>query len=143
MQDALSVLEELIQTNPQLIDSSLAIIIQATARQIGDEDINIRRTTLSFLRCILNIAPSTSLRPHANTLLLFTASALSHIFPEIRIDASKVLDLLIDYFPTDVVEGWNIDSVTFASKGCGPRILQSLLALLHASPRDGIEQGLN
>jgi pre-rRNA-processing protein IPI1 len=134
-------LEELLKAHPELVDTFLTIIIQATARQIGDEDLSVRRATLSFLRCILNLAPSTSLQPHAHTLLLFTTSALSHIFPEIRVDASKVLQLLLEHFSTAVVEGWESDNVASQRSGSGLRILHALLALLHVSPKENKELG--
>jgi pre-rRNA-processing protein IPI1 len=72
---------------------------------------------------------------------LFTASALSHIFPEIRVDASKVLNLLIKFFTTSVVEGWDSENVSLQSVGCGSRILHALLALLHASPKENTDIG--
>ena len=134
-------LEELLKAHPELIDTSLTAIVQATARQIGDEDLGVRRATLSFLNCVLNLAPSTSLQPHAHTLLLFTTSALSHIFPEIRVDASRVLNHLLGHFSTMVVKGWDSDNFVSRHSGSGLRILHALLALLHASPKENKDLG--
>ncbi len=38
--------------------------------------------------------------------MLFTTSALSHIFPEIRIDAVRLLDVLLGIIPEVVIDGW-------------------------------------
>ena len=38
--------------------------------------------------------------------MLFTTSALSHIFPEIRIDAVRLLDVLLGVIPEVVIDGW-------------------------------------
>lgn len=46
------------------------------------------------------------LGPYHNTLLLFTTSALSHIYPEIRLDAIRVLDVCLDVLPQVAIAGW-------------------------------------
>ena len=38
--------------------------------------------------------------------MLFTTSALSHIFPEIRIDAVRLLEVLLGIIPEVVIDGW-------------------------------------
>jgi len=44
--------------------------------------------------------------PHASTLILYTASAQTHIFPEIRIDAVRFLTLFLKYIPEPILDGW-------------------------------------
>lgn len=69
--------------------------------------------------------------------MLFTISALSHIFPEIRVDAVRFVDILLELIPDVVVGDWISSSVEKtgetsaqgASSG-GRRILEGYLALL-------------
>jgi pre-rRNA-processing protein IPI1 len=46
------------------------------------------------------------LTPHLSLLLLQTASSLSHIFPEIRLDACKLVNLFLEHVPSHVVGTW-------------------------------------
>jgi Rix1 complex component involved in 60S ribosome maturation len=71
------------------------------------------------------------LAPHSPTLLLFTASAQTHIFPEIQIDAIQFLDLYLDTFPDVVVCGWR------DGKSHGKRILEGYLSILSAGTKLG------
>lgn len=67
------------------------------------------------------------LLPHASTLLLFTVSAQTHIFPEIRIDAIRLLDVLLEFISEAVVEGWSQ-----GVSGNGQRVLEAYLGILNA-----------
>ena len=83
----------------------------------------------------LDVLPQKDLNPHVPLLLLFTASAQTHIFPEIRIDAVRFLDLLLDAVPESVVCGWNESSL-----GHGKRALEGYLGILSAGTKfDGAE----
>lgn len=59
-------------------------------------------------------------------LLLFVTSAQTNIFPAIRIDAVRVLDLLLDLTPDLVVQNWTEPDNT------GSRVLEGYLGLLSA-----------
>lgn len=48
----------------------------------------------------------TSLAPHLPLLLLQTSSALSHIFPEIRLDAARLVNLFLEHIPKHVTSSW-------------------------------------
>lgn len=82
--------------------------------------------------------PQKDLIPHVSLLLLFAASAQTHIFPEIRIDAVRFLDLLLDAVPESVVCGWNESGL-----GHGKRILEGYLGLLSAGIKFGGAEGLS
>lgn len=47
-----------------------------------------------------------SLTPHLPLLLLQTSSALSHIFPDIRLDAARLVNLFLEHIPTHVTSSW-------------------------------------
>lgn len=75
--------------------------------------------------------------PHTQILLLFTTSAQTHIFPEIRVDAIRFLDLYLELFPDVVVEGW-IDG----HAGHGRRVLEGYLGILNAGTAYGEGGGM-
>lgn len=66
-------------------------------------------------------------------LILFASSAQTHIFPEIRIDGTRFLDLLLEQIPKSTVSGWEDESVG----SNGSRILKGYLGLLNAGTRIG------
>ena len=76
------------------------------------------------------------LQPHAPTLLLFTTSALTHIFPEIRIDAVRFLDVFIECIPDIVVHGWS-----HSNSSHGRRVLDGYLGVLSAGTAYGHDGG--
>jgi hypothetical protein len=95
-------------------------------------------TTLSRLE-MNHYAHSTlqhSLAPHSSTLLLFTTSGQTHIFPEIRIDAVRLLDLYLETFPDLVICGWRD-----GKNGHGRRVLDGYLSILNVSTKLGEEGG--
>lgn len=64
-------------------------------------------------------------------LLLFTTSAQTHIFPEIRIDAIRFLDLFLELIPDVVTEDW------LQPSSHGRRVLEGYLGILNAGTTYG------
>lgn len=75
--------------------------------------------------------------PHAQLLLLYTTSAQTHIFPEIRVDAIRFLDLCLEVIPEIIVEGWSS-----ASTGHGRRIMEGYLGILNAGTAYNDSEGM-
>ena len=75
--------------------------------------------------------------PHSPVLLLFTTSAQTHIFPEIRIDAVRFLDIYLEYIPEIVTEGW----MQPGGGAHGRRVLEGYLGILSAGTTFGGEGG--
>lgn len=73
--------------------------------------------------------PQENLSPHSPLLILFTTSAQTHIFPEIRIDAVRFLDLFLELIPEALVSSWTEGS------GHGNRILEGYLGILNAGTK--------
>lgn len=78
--------------------------------------------------------------------MLFTTSALSHIFPEIRVDAVRFIDLLLQLIPNTVVGNWISSSAEThgetsaqGAENGGRRILEGYLALLDIKGSTGGE----
>ncbi|KAF9044791.1 hypothetical protein BDZ89DRAFT_1058887 [Hymenopellis radicata] len=134
--DAILGFRELLESHPELLQPSLTTLFMACARLIGDEDSSVRKTLLSFFSWLLPRIPKEQLAPHAPSLLLFTTSAQTHIFPEIRVDAIRFLDLLLESAPESVVAGWNE-----GSNQSGKRVLEGYLGLLSAGTKYGDSEG--
>ncbi|KZP31318.1 hypothetical protein FIBSPDRAFT_945334 [Athelia psychrophila] len=133
--DALLGLRELLEGHPELVESSLTVLLNACVRIIGDEDASVRKTLLSFLAWLLPRIPIENLIPHSPLLILFTTSAQTHIFPEIRIDAVRFLDLFLEIMPATIVSGWT-------DKKChGNRVLEGYLGILNAGTKFGETDG--
>ncbi|EAU93050.2 hypothetical protein CC1G_06770 [Coprinopsis cinerea okayama7 len=101
-------LRELFEVHWDVLESNMSAFVGAIVRLIGDEE---------------------NLVPHSHLLLLYTTSAQTHIFPEIRIDAVRFLDIFLEKIPEVLVNGLN-----HTVKGHGQRILDGYLGLLNAGP---------
>ncbi|TDL28320.1 hypothetical protein BD410DRAFT_780804 [Rickenella mellea] len=135
--DAIMGLRELCEGYPDVLEAKLKDLITACARLIGDEDASVRKTLLTFFIWLFPRIRSDQIVAHAPLLLLFTTSAQTHIFPEIRIDAVRFIDILIDVIPDQAVAGW---SQARESRTChGNRVLDGYLGLLNAGSRYGEE----
>lgn len=74
--------------------------------------------------------------PHSHLLLLFTTSSQTHIFPEIRIDAVRFLDILLECIPESVTAGWYQPTDSH-----GSRVLGGYLGILNAGTKYGEAEG--
>ncbi|KAI1793922.1 hypothetical protein LXA43DRAFT_884849 [Ganoderma leucocontextum] len=131
--DAILGLRELLETHPQLILAHLTPLINGCVRLVGDEDASVRKTLLSFFSWLFRQVPRDDLTPHSPVLLLFTTSAQTHIFPEIRIDAVRFLDVYLEYIPEVVTEGW----MHPGGGSHGRRVMEGYLGILNAGTTFG------
>lgn len=80
--------------------------------------------------------------------MLFTTSALSHIFPEIRVDAVRFVNILLQIIPEVVVGDWTnresdqsahhkAETSATGSAASGQRVLDGYLALLDIRSSSG------
>lgn len=134
--DAILSFRELFGLHSDIVESSMTILLGACVRMIGDEDAGVRKTLLSFLSWLLPLISKEDLIPHVPMLILFTTSAQTHIFPEIRIDAVRFLDLFLELVPESVVEGW-----IQGNPGHGKRVLEGYLGILSAGTKYGDTEG--
>ncbi|KIY62434.1 hypothetical protein CYLTODRAFT_361490 [Cylindrobasidium torrendii FP15055 ss-10] len=134
--DAILGFQELFTAHPEIISSSLTTLFLSCNRLIGDEDASVRKVLLSFFSFLLPRISKDQLSPHAQSLLLFATSAQTHIFPEIRVDAVRFLDLLLEHVPDAVVAGWNE-----SGNQTGKRVLEGYLGLLNAGTKYGEHDG--
>ncbi|KAH7931044.1 hypothetical protein BV22DRAFT_1124442 [Leucogyrophana mollusca] len=134
--DAIFGVRELFEVHPHLVETSFTALVAACVRLIGDEDASVRKALLAFLNWLLPLVPVEDLIPHIPLLLLFTTSAQTHIFPEIRIDAVRFLDIFLELAPDVVVTGW-----TEGNTGHGKRVLEGYLGILSAGTKFGGAEG--
>ncbi|KAJ7783892.1 hypothetical protein DFH07DRAFT_874241 [Mycena maculata] len=134
--DAIAGLRELLNAHPEILDASLTTLINASVRVIGDEDTTVRKVLLEFFVWLFPRIPTENLAPHATVLLLFTTSAQTHIFPEIRVDAIRFLNLFLEYIPAATVAGWNQSGTEN-----GSRVLEGYLGILSAGTKFGETDG--
>ncbi|KAG8928396.1 hypothetical protein FRC03_012359 [Tulasnella sp. 419] len=97
--DAIAGLRELLEAHPELMGSSLGVLLQATVRAMIDEDSSVRKALLQLFSWIIPLVSKENLVPHVAFVLLHITSAMSHIFPEIRVDAVRFLDILLITVP--------------------------------------------
>ncbi|KAJ7487700.1 hypothetical protein B0H11DRAFT_2157103 [Mycena galericulata] len=114
--DAIAGLRELLDAHPEILNTSLTSLINASIRVVGDEDTSVRKALLEFFVWLFPRIPTEDLAPHATVLLLFTTSAQTHIFPEIR--------------------GWNQSGTEN-----GSRVLEGYLGILSAGTKFGETDG--
>jgi pre-rRNA-processing protein IPI1 len=79
------------------------------------QDATVRKSLLGLFGWYIPANPYSLLQPHLPLLLLQTSSALSNIFPEIRLDAAKLVHLLLQHVPSQVTTGWPAASLDGAS----------------------------
>ena len=96
---------------------------------------------MAFLFCVrftYLFVEQDDLAPHSPVLLLFTTSAQTHIFPEIRIDAVRFLDVYLEYVPEVVTEGWMLSG----AGNHGRRVMEGYLGILNAGTTFGEDGGM-
>ncbi|KAF9015275.1 hypothetical protein BDQ17DRAFT_30792 [Cyathus striatus] len=134
--DALLGLQELLTDHLDMLESCLTVLLTGVIRMLNDEDSSVRKGLLSFLSWLFPRIPSEDISAHAPMLLLFATSAQTHIFPEIRIDAIRFINLLLASIPDIVVQGWNEPRNSH-----GSRVLDGYLGLLNAGTKYGEHEG--
>ena len=108
--EALSELQQLLISYPYLLQQHLLPLISSISHLISDPIPTLRTATLSLLTYIFSVLPQSTLESSTQGLILFTISALSSLDEGVRIDALKVLDLLLDQVPLAIVQGWDYSS---------------------------------
>lgn len=135
--EALTEILQLLTAHPYLLNQNLLPLITSIAHLIADASPSVRAVSLNLLRHISDSLPPQSLVSVSQGLVLFTLSALSNLDEAIRIDALKVLDLLIEKIPEEIVRGWdgaadvNLQLGKSAEeKGTGSKVVEGLLGML-------------
>ncbi|KAI8139489.1 Rix1 complex component [Fennellomyces sp. T-0311] len=102
--DAVLGLQELCTTHPATLGASLGIVLNGILKLFVDDDREVRRALLSFLQQAIPAVDKVNLQPFLPLLIMYTCSAMSHIFEDVRLDAVKLMDLWVDVAPETVVD---------------------------------------
>ncbi|KAK7463660.1 rRNA processing protein [Stygiomarasmius scandens] len=133
--DAAFGLKELLDGHWQLAEEVLPTLLNATIKLISDEDVSVRKALITLFSWLLPRVSRDIITPHAPLLLLFTTSAQTHIFPEIRVDAVRLLNVMLEYIPEIIVSGWDCNDTH------GSRMLEGYLGILNAGTLTGDAEG--
>ncbi|OWT40035.1 pre-rRNA-processing protein IPI1 [Cryptococcus neoformans Bt1] len=105
--EALGGLREILQVD---VSREVGKVLRALGGLVADDDVAVRKGLLGLLDWYLAHLSQSVLSPHLPLLVLQASSALSHIFPEIRLDACKLVHLMLQYVPNHVVSSWPYES---------------------------------
>lgn len=124
-------MKELLLAHPDIRTAQLPSLITTVCKTLTDSEASVRSLLPPLLSSVLPLLPSSTLTPHLPVLLLHSTSALSSIFPAVRVDAVRVLGVLLEESGGTgcerISEGWEIGS---GGRGEGGRVLEGLLAVL-------------
>lgn len=123
---------------PYLLQANLLPLISSISHLISDPIPTLRTATFSLLSYIFSVLPQASLESSTRGLTLFTISALSSLDEGVRIDALKVLDLLLAKVPQAIVQGWEYSTTIDPTLGesdrndgeMGTKIVEALLSVM-------------
>ncbi|CAI2181828.1 19975_t:CDS:10 [Funneliformis geosporum] len=93
--DAILGLKDYFNVNPHILSQSLSSV-----------DKFVRTTLLSFFTEILISIDKSELRPFLPLLIIYTCSAMTHIYEDIRVDAIKFMELWLNIAPDIIVDGF-------------------------------------
>ncbi|KAK3108792.1 hypothetical protein FSP39_015844 [Pinctada imbricata] len=102
--DAVIGLRELLSSNPQLLSSNLAAILERTSQLFTDKDAAVRMAIIRLLKTILPNISRIQLQPFFPVVSAYLCCAMTHIYEDVQADSLQVLDLFLDYMPVVVVQ---------------------------------------
>ncbi|KAJ2846947.1 rRNA processing protein [Coemansia erecta] len=102
--EALAGMADLLSLHPQLISTELGPIIEGTVKLILDNEPVVRKSLLQLYGKTLRQIPVRDMVPFTQLLVVFICSAMSHILEDIRADAVKFLDLLVEIAPDSAAQ---------------------------------------
>ncbi|KAI9254082.1 Rix1 complex component [Sporodiniella umbellata] len=106
--DALTGLTDICKMNAKLTASNLGQIVNGLLKLFIDSDRDVRKSTLNYLKESWIDLDKADLQPFIPILVMYTCSAMTHIFEDVRTDAVKFLDFWILMSPEPVVSKfWN------------------------------------
>lgn len=136
--EALTEIQQLLIAHPFLLHQHLLPLITSLSHLISDPVAPLRSSTRALLRHIFDSLPLSSLISTSQGLILFTISSLSSLDEGVRIDSLKVLDMLLEKMPEEIVRGWDggVDvpqeerKGDLEDKGVGGKVVEALLGVL-------------
>ncbi|PWN37541.1 uncharacterized protein FA14DRAFT_159553 [Meira miltonrushii] len=128
--DALNGLLELLQDERSLNILIPSRIVGNVVRLLSDDDVGVRNALLQFWTAYTTKLTAKRLIPYTSIVVLHITSSMSHIFPDIRIDAVKFLNISLTAFGQCMVIGWENFANSISDVGQAQKVDQSYGARL-------------
>ncbi|KAI5481016.1 Armadillo-type fold containing protein [Pseudohyphozyma bogoriensis] len=131
--EALTEIGTLLDSYPHLLELHLLPLVGALSHLISDPSPSLRTAARKMLEKLCEELDEDKLAAASKGLVLFTLAALSSLDEGTRIDALKVLDLLLEYIPEEIVRGWEELSGPegeLVDRGVGAKVVEALLGVL-------------
>ncbi|ORY74513.1 hypothetical protein BCR35DRAFT_306649 [Leucosporidium creatinivorum] len=138
--EALTEVQQLLEAHEGLLHQHLLAIISSLSHLISDPVPSLRSQCRGVLSYIFDQLPTESIVSVSQGLILFTISSLSSLDEGVRIDSLKVLDLLMEKIPEEIVRGWDgsVDleerdegaKGDLMDKGVGGKVVEGLLGVM-------------
>ncbi|CAG8473935.1 960_t:CDS:10 [Dentiscutata erythropus] len=96
-------LRDLFHKHPSILSRSLSTIVNPLSRLLVDDDRGVRRSLLAFFTEFFLKVQKFELRPFLPLLIIYTCSAMTHIYDDIRTDSIKFMELWLEIAPDVVI----------------------------------------
>ncbi|CAO1615474.1 unnamed protein product [Parajaminaea phylloscopi] len=143
--DAIDSLAGLLAKMPDPVTTCLSIL-PVVLPSITANAASVRTALTRLMQVILRLVPVEALSSYTTTLTLWITSGMNHIWKEVREDAARLAELVIEALGPHIAHGWTIaplsstGATTSESQSNGQRIFDTLLTSLgvsHAAPSMG------
>ncbi|RIA91473.1 Rix1 complex component [Glomus cerebriforme] len=104
--DAIIGLKDFFHVNPNILSQSSSLVVNSLLRLLIDDNKFVRTTLLSFFTEFFVPMEKSELRPFLPLLIIYTCSAMTHIYEDIRADSIKFMELWLDIAPDIIVDGF-------------------------------------
>ncbi|GJN89418.1 hypothetical protein Rhopal_002398-T1 [Rhodotorula paludigena] len=105
--EALHEMHQLVVAHPFLLQQHLLALVTCLSHLVGDESLSVRAAARTLLAHVADTLPRASFVSVSPAIVLFTLSALSSLEDIVRVDALKVLDLLLAVIPDELTRGFD------------------------------------
>lgn len=132
--EALDSLSSLLLDLPDGVTTGLGLL-PILLPQITSSSAAVRSSLVNLLSKFISTVPRDALVPYGTSITLWITSGMNHIWKEVREDAAKLAEVVIDLLGQDLVRGWTW-SGSGSSKGeenDGRRVFTTLLTALGVS----------
>ncbi|GAA6008295.1 Ipi1p [Rhodotorula paludigena] len=105
--EALHEMHQLVVAHPFLLQQHLLALVTCLSHLVGDESLSVRAAARTLLAHVADTLPRASFVSVSPAIVLFTLSALSSLEDIVRVDALRVLDLLLAVIPDELTRGFD------------------------------------
>ncbi|GES82738.1 hypothetical protein RCL_jg11547.t1 [Rhizophagus clarus] len=104
--EAILGLKDFFRVNPHILSQSSSLVVNSLLRLLIDDNKFVRTTLLSFFTEFFISMEKSELRPFLPILIIYTCSAMTHIYEDVRADSIKFMELWLNIAPDIIVDGF-------------------------------------